>query len=636
MGKLEQNFKEVKRKKIREIRRLTGKHNRRTDTRFWTVKVKGDGNCFYRCVSLWQYNHEGNHNKVRQCVVEHIASNKSAYAAYIDGNIDNHLRDQRCTDGRTSSWATEAEIYATATLLGIDIFIHGDEQDLKFGPLSGKPGSTQLHVNLRNNHFDFLQQKNGDVRIEPNTGSKKETFDWFDLEQSSSDMASDSATRRYTGLQSPIQDIEPSSKTIPNDNRVDMDRPNCDETREREKEEKERNSYQKKDKNEYVVTNLSSRKLSEAEHDLLSKGLSFIPTQHNIDIWKVQSELAEWERRMRLREYFAGQNDESDVEEEEDDTGIAAALGGSKKKKRSNFTPKPGRNKWLDAYIEAVKKDVIEGISKKVEMNINKKEERAMKSLLQDNDIIIRPADKGSGIVVMDTQKYIDGLEEEMLKSNSYEQTVADKYQETEKLVKKTVNRMYKNGHINDELKKYLVPKLAKPGRLKGNPKLHKKKRPLRTIVNGIGTPTEKMAEVAEFQLNEYVEQSPSYIKDTTDFLRKLDKINVKLPTGAILFCFDVEKLYPSIPREEGLQACEEALSHRSNQAFSSEAVMEMIRAVLDNNAFQFNRREYIQKDGVAIGSRLGRNYACAYMRKWDEALAKFEKTAYGLLSLHR
>ena len=114
---------------------------------------------------------------------------------------------------------------------------------------------------------------------------------------------------------------------IPNDNIVDMDRPNCDETREREKEEKERNSYRRKDKYEYVVTNLSSRKLSEAEHDLLSKGLSFIPTQHNIDIWKVQSELAEWERRMRLREYFAGQNDESDEEEEEDDTGIAAALG---------------------------------------------------------------------------------------------------------------------------------------------------------------------------------------------------------------------------------------------------------------------------------------------------------------------
>ena len=75
------------------------------------------------------------------------------------------------------------------------------------------------------------------------------------------------------------------------------------------------------------------------------------------------------------------------------------------------------------------------------------------------------------------------------------------------------------------------MPKLPKPGRLKGNPNLHKERKPLRTIVNGIGTPTEKMAEIAEFQLNEYVEQTPSYIKDTTDFLRKLDEIKMKLPT---------------------------------------------------------------------------------------------------------
>ena len=53
-----------------------------------------------------------------------------------------------------------------------------------------------------------------------------------------------------------------------------------------------------------------------------------------------------------------------------------------------------------------------------------------MKSLLHDDSIIIRPADKGSGIVIMDTQKYIEGLEEEIQKGNSYEQTDADKYRE--------------------------------------------------------------------------------------------------------------------------------------------------------------------------------------------------------------
>ena len=56
---------------------------------------------------------------------------------------------------------------------------------------------------------------------------------------------------------------------------------------------------------------------------------------------------------------------------------------------------------------------------------------------------------------------------------------------------------------------------------------------------------------------------------------------------------------------------------------------MEMIRTVLDNNVFGFGDKSYIQKEGIAIGSRLGKNFACAYMRKWDEALLRFRASPY-------
>ena len=90
--------------------------------------------------------------------------------------------------------------------------------------------------------------------------------------------------------------------------------------------------------------------------------------------------------------------------------------------------------------------------------------------------------DKGSGIVILDTDAYVAGLEKEVNIGKSYSKTDDEKHKETEKLVKKTVNKMYKNGHINNDLKKYLTPKLTKPGQLKGNPKLHKKGKPLRTL----------------------------------------------------------------------------------------------------------------------------------------------------------
>ena len=56
---------------------------------------------------------------------------------------------------------------------------------------------------------------------------------------------------------------------------------------------------------------------------------------------------------------------------------------------------------------------------------------------------------------------------------------------------------------------------------------------------------------------------------------------------------------------------------------------MEMIQTVLDNNVFGFGDKSYIQMEGIAIGSRLGKSFACAYMRKWDEALLRFRASPY-------
>ena len=60
--------------------------------------------------------------------------------------------------------------------------------------------------------------------------------------------------------------------------------------------------------------------------------------------------------------------------------------------------------------------------------------------------------------------------------------------------------------------------------------------------------------EVCEKELIDYVESTPIYIRDTTDFLNRLKEVRQSvLPDDVILFCFDVIKLYPSISRKEGI-----------------------------------------------------------------------------------
>ena len=164
--------------------------------------------------------------------------------------------------------------------------------------------------------------------------------------------------------------------------------------------------------------------------------------------------------------FFDKNNDGSDEDEHPEEKFTV--------KKKSFFTPNKGRDAWLDLYIELVKNDVVNNLRKAKKLNISKEEEAAFYSLLHNEDIIIRPADKGSGIVVINKTDYIRKLETEMNESDSYISVAEDPTQSSLKAVKKLVNRMFKEGAISKEMQQYLIPKHSKAGRLKDNPKIHK------------------------------------------------------------------------------------------------------------------------------------------------------------------
>ena len=473
---------------------------------------------------------------------------------------------------------------------------------------------------LENSHFSLvLSTKNTRTSQNPLlTKSLQPVWDWFELPaQDTEDTHIDNnakGSRNQQSGSSLVKSAERLNRHHREHHQKSMKRSKTASVRKKGGEKKlEKNTVSS-------VTNLSQHKLIGPQVSLLEKGLKFIPSRHKVDKVKLLADLSEWERRMWLAEFFYDEEDSKADRLHEEDEKFTA-------KKKSTFTPSSGRDKCLGLYIELVKDDVVANLRKSNKLNIPKKESEAFYELLHNKEIIIRPADKGSGIVVVDKEEYIKSLEEEMENSSSYEETDYDRTEEIHKKGKRLVSKMNRDGAISDELKQYLLARYVQKGKLKGNPKLHKQNAPYRTIVSGIDTPTEKLAEVAEHELYEFVEKSPSYIRDTTDFILKLQEIEEPLPENALLFCFDVCKLYPSIPRREGLAACEETLSARSRPLVDKEREMEIIRTVLYNSTFGFGDRNYIQKEGVAIGSRLGKNFAYTYMRKWDEELLKARVT---------
>jgi hypothetical protein len=85
---------------------------------------------------------------------------------------------------------------------------------------------------------------------------------------------------------------------------------------------------------------------------------------------------------------------------------------------------------------------------------------------------------------------------------------------------------MHNQKLITTYLKDYLILKGTQPGKAQDNPNTYKKNHPFRTIINGSNHATEKMAKVVEQELSENVRNLNTYIKDTTDFLQKLNNIS--------------------------------------------------------------------------------------------------------------
>ena len=105
-------------------------------------------------------------------------------------------------------------------------------------------------------------------------------------------------------------------------------------------------------------------------------------------------------------------------------------------------------------------------------------------------------------------------------------------------------------------------------------------------MISNCGTPTEKASEFLDSHLKTIMQESWSYIKDSTDFINKIGQIG-DIPENVILVTADVVGLYPSIPHKTGLKALKNALDKRKQKHVPTEKLINMAEFVLKNNFFE-------------------------------------------------
>ena len=154
---------------------------------------------------------------------------------------------------------------------------------------------------------------------------------------------------------------------------------------------------------EQTVVNLSSHVLTTSEMSLLRKGLTFCPTDANLNHTELTADLHQFYRRLRLKDYFAERQACGSPDNE-------SALSHTALRQRSLWQPPPGTvSPEVEAFIRVFHNHVSEALRhsrKEVKNNLSETERLALQALQRRKDIVIRPADKGSAIVIQDDQHY--------------------------------------------------------------------------------------------------------------------------------------------------------------------------------------------------------------------------------------
>ena len=139
-----------------------------------------------------------------------------------------------------------------------------------------------------------------------------------------------------------------------------------------------------------TVFNLSSKVLTDAEINILEKGLDFAPIQNKINQPELRKDVEEFCRTMRIKWYFR-----NDISENFDEKPVSP---------KSKWKPPKGHPS-LEVFLSQIEKEFFElGGSPLNYSNFSNEEWQAMRSLVIDRSVVIKKANKGLCLVVWDCE----------------------------------------------------------------------------------------------------------------------------------------------------------------------------------------------------------------------------------------
>ena len=153
--------------------------------------------------------------------------------------------------------------------------------------------------------------------------------------------------------------------------------------------------------------------------------------------------------------------------------------------------------------------------------NLSKEERDALYSLKNDNPIVIKGADKGSGVVVWDREGYLKEAHNQLSDEEVYEEVTNDP-SNLESTIFNALNKIRARGDLSADNLEYFFSKDPKFARFSLLPKIHKRLHnvPSRPVISNCGYYTENISLFLDYHLQPLAKKVESYIKIQIIFLK--------------------------------------------------------------------------------------------------------------------
>ena len=334
------------------------------------------------------------------------------------------------------------------------------------------------------------------------------------------------------------------------------------------------------------VLNLSNYTLSDGELSLLSHGLNFCPTPtKEPNMGAISQDLKNFHIKIQ-RESFFHENNNDSLNLSRAHSQYTQQTQGFKHytfKKRSTWVPAPNTN--VAAFIACNERDLNDHTTppRGNNNNISRLEQMAIGTLKSNQKIVIKPADKGSAIVILNRTDYIAEGERQLTDDKYYQPLEHCPSETNHQKICKTLDTMVLKKELSNECLEFLLDFKPRTPEFYMLPKIHKNQTPPpgRPIISGNDSPTERISQLVDHFLQPCVPKLTSYVKDSTHFLQIIEPYTILLPTNTLLCTLDVSSLYTNIPHEEGIRACAEALRNEPTRDISVQSILTLIRLIL-------------------------------------------------------